>query len=290
MINYVLNVIVLIIIGLVIGISAGFVGASAVSIVVPILYVFFQFDILMSLGTSLLVDILGASVIAYLYYKRGNVDLRNGLILGLTSFTFAIIGAIFAFMLADFSENILSGIFGYVTVFLGIIVFVNGYRAEKKLKKNTKKIENGELESLPKGKIAEWMESLPQNFKNVLLFLICIFIGMIAGIFGAGGGFMLTLVLIYIMSYKPLKAVGTGTFIMILTATGAFIAYFIRFGVVLGPVGQSICLIFAVIIGGCSIIGGAIGTKIAHKLSENYLKIVLGVIITIFGIIMIFSN
>ena len=46
MIIYIINIILLIIIGLIIGISAGFVGASAVSIVVPILFVFFQFDIL----------------------------------------------------------------------------------------------------------------------------------------------------------------------------------------------------------------------------------------------------
>ncbi len=278
------------IIGLIIGISAGFVGASAVSIVVPILFVFFQFDILMALGTSLLVDIIGASIIAYLYYKRGNVELRTGLILGLTSFTFAIIGAIFAFIVADFSESVLSGIFGYVNIFLGAMVIINAYRAEKKLKLNPKKLENGEIESIPIGNFGEWMESLSPKAKNVFLFLISIFIGINAGMFGAGGGFILTLVLIYIMAYKPLKAVGTGTFIMILTASGAFIAYFIRFGIVLGSSSQIICLLFASIIGCCSIIGGSIGTKIAHKLSENYLKIILGLIIIMFGIIMIIAK
>ena len=280
----------LIIIGLIIGVSAGFVGASAVSIVVPILFVFFQFDILMALGTSLLVDIIGASAIAYLYYKRGNVELRMGLILGLTSFTFAIIGAIFAFMLADFSESVLSGIFGYVNIFLGTMVIINAIMAEKKAKENAVKMESGEIESIPNSKFGDWMETLSPKSKNIFLFLISIFIGINAGMFGAGGGFILTLVLIYILAYKPLKAVGTGTFIMILTASGAFIAYFIRFGVVLGPVSQTICLLFASIIGICSIIGGTIGTKIAHKLSENYLKITLGVIIIIFGIIMIAAN
>ncbi|MHA1253159.1 MAG: sulfite exporter TauE/SafE family protein, partial [Candidatus Helarchaeota archaeon] len=307
--------------GLLLGIAAGFVGASAVSIVVPVLYIFFMFDILMALGTSLLVDVIGASVIAALYWKKGNVDVKMGVRLGAISFTFAIIGAIIAFYIANYSENILTSFFGWFNIILGVMLIQDGGRSalkERKSKKeeycnkndlnndcNNKNCENSEnnqeneeidtdgiqimggLGIKGGNKIAQWIEKLDRPYKISILIAISMMIGINAGIFGAGGGFMITIILIYLMNYHPLKAVGTATFMMVLTASGAFIAYFIRFGVILGPEIQIQCVLFAVVIGICSICGGSLGTHIAHKMSENYLKIVLGSIIIMFAVIMI---
>ncbi|MHC1591665.1 MAG: sulfite exporter TauE/SafE family protein [Candidatus Helarchaeales archaeon] len=288
---------ILILVGLLIGIAAGFVGASAVSLVVPILYVFFNFDILMALGTSLLVDIVGASMVAVLYWRRGNTDLKMGLLLGSISFTFAIIGSFIAFALAAFSENVLSGAFGWIQVAIGFMLIRNGYKGVKtdRIAESTQessgeiknKNENDEFVEKPKNRFLEWMDQKSSRIKYLVMIVISVFIGLNAGLFGAGGGFLITVILIFLLDYPALKAVGTATFIMIMTATGAFLSYFVRFGIVIGPTSQFTILFFALMIGICSIAGGFIGTSIAHKISENYLKILLGVIIILFGILMI---
>ncbi|NHI93655.1 MAG: sulfite exporter TauE/SafE family protein [Candidatus Lokiarchaeota archaeon] len=288
LIEYIINVILLIIIGLALGIGAGFIGASAVSIVVPILYVIFKFDILFALGTSLLVDIIGASIIAYLYWKKDNSDLETGAKLGLISFFFAIIGALIAFQIADFSESVYTGIFSWFNIFLGLLIIRDGQKSLKREKQLGIKI--NEMEQVPKNKFTKWLEDVSPRTKNIFLVGISACIGINAGIFGAGGGFLITIILIYLMQYKILKAVGTATFMMVLTASGAFIPYFIRFGIVMGPVAQGISVLFASIIGVCSILGGTLGTQVAHKISENYLKMILGVLIIIFSILMIIQG
>ncbi|MHA1143844.1 MAG: sulfite exporter TauE/SafE family protein [Candidatus Helarchaeota archaeon] len=295
----IIQVLILILVGFLIGIAAGFVGASAVSLVVPILYVFFQFDILMALGTSLLVDIIGASIVAFLYWKRGNTNIKMGLLLGIISFTFAIIGSFIAFMMAFFSENVLSGAFGWFNIIIGILLIRNGYKAvkmENKEKSNTTDVltddaveETEDATGLkrPQNRFTELLDRVSPRMKNLILITISVFIGLNAGIFGAGGGFLITVILMFILDYPPLKAVGTATFIMIMTASGAFLSYYVRFGLVVGPASQFIILSFALIIGICSLIGGFLGTAIAHKISENYLKIILGVIIILFAFVML---
>ncbi|MHA1785552.1 MAG: sulfite exporter TauE/SafE family protein, partial [Candidatus Helarchaeota archaeon] len=225
---------------------------------------------------------------AYLYWKKKNTDLKTGLKMGLISFTFAIIGALIAFQIAGFSESVLTGLFGWVNVLLGFFIIRDGVRS---LKKEKELIENDLNEKIfSNNRLSEWLEGVSPKMKTLVLIAISIFMGLNAGMFGAGGGFIITIILIYVMNYKILKAVGTATFMMILTASGAFTAYFIRFGIVLGPIAQVISVTFAVIIGTCSIIGGFIGTHVAHKISENYLKMILGALIILFSIIMIIQN
>jgi len=326
----------LITVGILLGLASGFVGASAVSLVVPILFVFFKLDILVCLCTSLLVDIITASVVAVLYWKKGNTDLKMGLIFGILSFSFAIIGSLIAFLLASFSENILSGLFGWAQIGVGIMMIKRGITPILKNKRDNKnnsntieirelildkkrpqnlenndsnnnfvgpeatQIEVNEKVNGPTNEnktinnnmneqkgIAKYLDMIPHKWRRVIMLIIGIFIGLNAGLFGAGGGFMVMILLIFLLNYPTLKAVGTATFIMILTALGAFISYYVRFGFIGEFVIQYNILFFALIIGVSAIGGAFLGTFSAHKLSENYLKIVIGVIIIIFGIIML---
>ena len=104
-------------------------------------------------------------------------------------------------------------------------------------------------------------------------------------IFGAGGGFAITFLLVFLSGFESHKAVGTACLVMLFTAAGAFLIYtagaFIIHGVLY------VNLEYGLIIGAACILGAFFSTQFAHHLSEKHLTIALGVIILVFGVFMI---
>ncbi|MHA1650218.1 MAG: sulfite exporter TauE/SafE family protein [Candidatus Helarchaeota archaeon] len=262
-------IIILIAVGMLLGVASGFTGISAVNLVVPILNVIFLINILTSLGTSLLIDVISAGTVAYFYSRHRNVDFKMGILMGLISFSFAILGAFIAFTIASSSEQTLENSFGFFQIIIGAVFIYRGIRQKEEP-------ETGELQ---KPKLAEYFEKVPENYKKVIIIITSIILGLIGGLFGAGGGFAITFILVFIFSFESHLAVGTACLVMLFTASGATIFYSIH---------GSIDYILGIYFGICCIVGAVLGTKLAHKLSEKHLTIALGVIILLFGIIMRF--
>ncbi len=260
-------IIMLIAIGLLLGIASSFTGISAVNLVVPILYTVMMLNIVTSLGTSLLIDVVGAGMVTYLYSRHKNVDFKMGATMGIISFGFAILGAWIAFTIAAASEQMLASSFGYFQIIIGA-TFV--YRGIKR-----KETENGKL---GKPKLAILLEKVPDKYKKIIIIGAGIILGLVGGLFGAGGGFIITFILIFVFSFETHKAVGTACFVMLFTASGAVIFYASQ---------VSVDFVLGISLGLCCIIGALLGTKLAHKLSEKHLTIALGIVILVFGILMI---
>jgi uncharacterized membrane protein YfcA len=262
-------IIILISFGILLGIASGFTGISAVNLIVPILVVVFTLNILTSLGTSLLIDVISAGAVAFLYYRKGHVDVKIGVMMGVVSFTFAILGAFLAFSIAAFSEQALASSFGYFQVIIGAAFVYRGVKRE----------EDPETGELPKPKLAIYLEEVPEKYKRVIVIVAAVILGLIGGLFGAGGGFVITFILVFVFSFESHMAVGTACLVMLFTASGATLFYGIN---------NSVHYFYGVFFGICCIIGALVGTKIAHKLSEKHLTIALGFIIMVFGVVMIF--
>ncbi|HUY00230.1 MAG TPA: sulfite exporter TauE/SafE family protein [Candidatus Deferrimicrobium sp.] len=258
-------ILIMIAIGVLLGVASGFTGISAVNLIVPVLILIFSLNILVSLGTSLLIDCISAGIVTYLYYRHDNVDFRMGVKMGLISFSFAILGA---FIAHNIPEQILTNSFGFFQIIIGATFIYRG----------VKRSEEPETGHLGRPKLAIMLDKVPDKYKEVIIIIASIFLGLIGGIFGAGGGFMITFILIFLFSFESHKAVGTACLVMLFTASGGFIYYCIR-----GNVDFSI----GSIIGIFCIVGAVLGTLIAHKLSEKYLTIALGIIIVLFGTILV---
>ena len=88
-----LNIILFTSIGLTAGILSGFFGIGGGIIIIPALIYFCGFDQLKAQGTSLAVLLPPVGILAFLeYYKKGNVDIKSGIIICITVFIGALFG------------------------------------------------------------------------------------------------------------------------------------------------------------------------------------------------------
>jgi uncharacterized membrane protein YfcA len=108
--------------------------------------------------------------------------------------------------------------------------------------------------------------------------LLGFLLGIISGIFGAGGGIMFLLTLIVLLKYPLHKAVGTSTLMMTLTALSGAIGYALN--------GYVSPLAF-ILVGAGAIVGGRIGAVYANKVPEASLSKIIGIVFIALGIIMV---
>ena len=264
-----LSLLGLIALGLCSGGVTGLIGSSGVLIVVPALTFLFGLPIHAAIGTSLAVDVIASIILSIVYFRMGNVELRSGLGLALG----AVVGSQVGSRIAKYipSANLGRG-FGIFLVIIGagrlsgkgLIGLLSSQRSPQSM--DTQKV-SGQNNSIKVGPI-QVAASL------VLGFLL----GIISGIFGAGGGIMFLLTLIVLLKYPLHKAVGTSTLMMTLTALSGAIGYALN--------GYVSPLAF-ILVGVGAIVGGRIGAVYANKIPEASLSKIIGIVFIALGIIMI---
>lgn len=243
-----------ILVGLITGTVTSLVGASGVSVVVPALTLFFSVNPHMSIGTSLMVDVITSIAVAISYFRHGNVKLEASLWITVGSIIGAQIGSRWAGVISD---QVLNAIFAVVLIISGIATLKRGNKTF-----DSKKVLHFD------SKVAQ----------DTLLLAIGFVIGIISGLVGAGGGVMILLTIIFIMHYPMHEAVGTSTVIMAITALSSLVGY-ARQGNVDWKIGGLITI--------GALIAGIIGARFANKVSEEKLNKIVAIIFILLGILMI---
>jgi len=110
----------------------------------------------------------------------------------------------------------------------------------------------------------------------VALFL-GLLIGLNSGVFGAGGGVLIMLVLMFVFDYHIHSAIGTSTIIMAITAGSATVGYMVR-----GNIDVNASLILSA----GTILAGVTGARFANVASEKTLSRIVGGIFMILGVAM----
>ena len=85
--------IVTMIAGLGAGIATGLAGLSAAAVITPMLVTLLGFNAYEAVGISLASDVLASAVSAFTYYKHKNLDIRNGLIMMISTVIFTMVGS-----------------------------------------------------------------------------------------------------------------------------------------------------------------------------------------------------
>jgi len=248
-----------IIVGIITGGLTSMIGASGVMIIVPVLTMLYNVETHTAIGTSLFVDVFASITVAYTYFRNGNVELKSGIWIAVASITGAQLGSMFA---SKINEGPLSLLFGGVLVLSGIMMFI---------KANSKKPEENEQ----KPRKVRFEKGWQQIVSSII---IGIGIGIISGMFGAGGGGMILLTLIVVLAYPMHKAIGTSTLIMAMTALSSTIGY-ARMGNINFKLGCIISL--------GAIIGGVLGGRYANSVNEKTLQKIVSIFFTILGIAMV---
>lgn len=237
---------------------ASLIGASGVMIIVPILTMFFKVSVHTAIGTSLFVDVIASLTVSYSYYKNGNIDLKSGIWIALTSVIGAQFGAAFA---SNIGESKLSYSFGIFLVIGGLSMFYDSFKGK-----------NDSLDTL-RGFIhfkKEW-----QKISAVLI--TGLGIGILSGLFGAGGGVMILIALIVLMSFPLHKAIGTSTLIMSITAFSSAAGYAVR---------GNINLMLGSFLAVGAVLGGILGSRYANEVNEKTLQGAVGMCFMSIGIVM----
>jgi len=246
------------VVGLVAGMVTGFTGGSGVVVVVPLLSLFCGLSVHSAIATSLFVDTLASLSVTYVYLKNGRVEVRDGLVIGLSSIAGAQAGALVA---SATSESRISRSFGIFTIALGFMMM---------------------RRSRGRGLLSRDFSRFSSQLSTLHRFLLAIAlgfsIGIVTGVFGAGGGLMFLLLLIAVLGEPLHKAIGTSTLIMALTAFSGTIGYMIH---------GFFNILYSTITALGSIIAGTIASRVANKLPEKKLSLVVGSIFIFVGILMV---
>lgn len=245
---------------IIIGISLGLIGGGGSILTVPVLVYLFKVDALLSTSYSLFIVGATSTIGSFDYFKKGLVNVKTAIVFGIPAIISVfltralIVPAIpdVLFNLGDFEFT--KSIF--IMVIFAILMIAASYSM---IKKSTVKVETTEA----------------QKFNYPLILVEGGVVGILTGLVGAGGGFLIIPALV-VLSKLPMKeAVGTS---LVIIAAKSLIGFFGEGS------GHGIDWIFMLSISAFAILGIFIGTYLSKKIDGNKLKPAFGWFVLVMGI------
>lgn len=269
-------------IGLIVGILTGLFGVGGGWLITPLL-IMMGISPMVSVATGANQMVASASSGAYVHHKLGNVDLKMGWCLLGGSFFGGFIGAEALNILnilgnADFVIKVT-----YVLL-LGIVGLYMLSETLSKIKRKKIAVEHVEKES----GLAVFLKNLPlqtyfekSGISHSLLVpvLLGAVVGILAGIMGVGGGFLMIPVMVYMLRMPIHVVVGTSLFIILFTC--------IEVTFLQAYANHSVDFILAVLLLLGSTIGTQAGVAFGKRLKGEHLKLFLAAILLAVAVQMI---
>lgn len=245
-----------------IGVSLGLIGGGGSILTVPVLVYLFNIDAVVATSYSLFIVGSTSLVGAYKNYRKGQVNIKTALLFGVSSITTVYLTR--KFIVPDIPVHIISiAGFDVTKSMLTMVLF-----ACLMLLASFSMIRdrNGEQEIKLKDK------------KLVLLLRFLLYgiaIGLVTGLLGAGGGFLLIPTLVLLLKMPMKEAVGTSLLIIALNSLIGFT----------GDIGQfAIDWTFLATLTAIAIGGILAGTWLSKKILGNKLKKGFGWFVLIMGV------
>ncbi len=247
----------LILLGLFVGAITGVTGASGVLMLVPILTTFFDMPLHIILGTSLMVDVIASIAVSIAYFKNKNLNIKGSLWLIIGALIGAQIGSLYVI---GVSKIFIIVILALCMVFFGVEMWLSG-----STKKQHKQL------ILPD----HVSESLKTPAGMIISGLV---IGFLTGLFGAGGGLSVFIILYSFLRFPIKKAIGTSSFVMLLTAMSGVIGYAHH---------GNLDVTLGLTLGVSAAVGGAISSVLANRINEKLLARLIGAFFVFMAVVMI---
>jgi len=260
-----IEIIIILMIGTGAGIMVGIMGGSGVMVVVPMLTLLLSFPVHTAIGTSLLIDVIATVVTSTIYHRHQNVYIRPGLWIALGSVVGAQAGSAFADLIPAIG---MSNLFGLMLIPMGVLLWIRGIR------RTTGGLKGGNSENTTR---------LPVQTRKQQLIALGLggFVGVMCGLFGAGGGGMILIILVFVLQYPLHLAVGTSSFIMAITAASGTAGYALH---------ENIDIYAALIASVPTLLAAGIGAWVANRVSERTLGRIIGAVLAALGVAMIVTQ
>lgn len=250
-----------------IGISLGLIGGGGSILTVPVLVYLFAVDAVTATAYSLFIVGLTSAVGSFDYFRKGLVNIRTAIVFGIPS-----IAAVFmtrAYIVPAIPKHIFSiGEFTVtknllLMVLFAVLMIAASYSMIKKDKKPAAET------------------SGKQEFNYPLILIEGLVVGVLTGLVGAGGGFLIIPAMV-VLSKLPMKeAVGTS---LVIIAAKSLIGFFgessetvIRWGF--------LALVSAFAIGGIFV-----GTALSKRIDGAKLKPAFGWFVLVMGVYIIIKE
>ena len=243
------SILVCLLAGLGAGLGTGLAGISAAAVISPMLITFLEIPAYQAVGIALASDVLASGVSAWTYYRNGNLDVRNGLIMMLTVLVFTLVGSWVSSLIPSQTMGSFSTV---MTLLLGIKFLVRPVMTTRQA-----------------------MASVSAGKRAVQSIICGMMIGFICGFVGAGGGMMMLLVLTSVLGYELKTAVGTSVFIMAFTALTGAASHFAIDGAP-DPLVLLPCVVFTLLF-------AQLGARLANRSTPERLNRMVGVVLTLLG-------
>jgi uncharacterized protein len=250
-----------------IGISLGLIGGGGSILTVPVLVYLFGLDAVMATGYSLFIVGLTSAVGSVDYYRKGLINVRTAVIFGIPSI--AAVYATRAFIVPAIPDEVFA-IGGFVVskalllmLLFAVLMIAASYSM---IRKDKKKTEDSAGE---------------QKFNYPLILAEGGVVGVLTGLVGAGGGFLIIPALV-VLSKLPMK-MAVGTSLAIIAAKSL-----IGFSGELGS--ANIDWTFLLTISAFAIVGIFVGTALSKKIDGAKLKPAFGWFVLVMGIYIILKE
>lgn len=244
-----------------IGVALGLIGGGGSILTVPVLVYLFSIDAVMATAYSLF--IVGSTSIAgaFSYFKKGLVNIRTAVVFGIPSIAAVyltrayIVPAIPAVIFTSgdfiFTRSML------LMVLFAILMIVTSFSMIKKDKEVVVEV------------------SRQQRFNYPLILIEGAVVGVLTGLVGAGGGFLIIPALVLLSKLPMKEAVGTS---LVIIAAKSLIGFFGENNET--PMDWTFLLAITVF----AIIGIFIGMALSKKIDGNKLKPAFGWFVLVMGI------
>ncbi|MGB8704676.1 MAG: sulfite exporter TauE/SafE family protein, partial [Gillisia sp.] len=257
----VLTFILLVLLSVAISSFGNIVGFGGGVFMVPLLVSFFHFPFTIAVG-SVMISLVPSSLIAtYFRRKEGFVDFRMGILLEIPTMAGVVLGS---FLLTYVKVEILEIIFSLFIIGVGISFL--------KKKKDAENSENGifyKLNRVPPRFI------IKNNFHYVayrasiwLVLFFGLLSGTLAGLFGIGGGFLKTPIMIKVFQIPAKIATATALFMIIITSLTGSVTHYLN-GHIIFEKALPIIIGFSV--------GALLGRKFNLAISSKTLERLIGI-------------
>lgn len=241
----------------VIGLSLGLMGGGGSILTVPIFVYVLAFDPKLAIAMSLPVVGVTSLVGAIGHWRAGNVNLKTAALFGIVAMTAAYAGARLAVFI---SGAVQLSLLAVIMLAAAISMFINARRP-------------------PSPRALEPSEGRPASLQ--LLLTVALFVGLVTGIVGIGGGFLIVPALVLLGRISMKQAVGTSLLVIAMNCASGFAGY-------LGRV--DIPWMFVLGFTGVAVLGILAGTYLVRYVSQRALKQAFSIFLIVMGSFILVQN
>lgn len=252
---------------IIIGVTLGLIGGGGSILTVPVLVYLFKLDAVIATSYSLFIVGFTSGIGSLTYFKKGLVNIQTAIVFGIPS-----IISVFAtrkYIIPMIPDEVVSlGSFVVTkSIFLMLIFALLMIAASYSMIKKSKSLDSDSVEK--------------QEFNYPLILVEGTVVGMLTGLVGAGGGFLIIPALV-VLSKLPMKeAIGTS---LVIIAAKSLIGFFGEGDLV------QVDWSFIAIISFFALIGIFIGMALSKRIDGNQLKPAFGWFVLVMGIYIIIKE